>query len=91
MPALTDTSVPHLAAGCRWGGSEAEPVVLFPEGAIRVTGTGLRILQMCDGQRSLLAIVQQLETEYILSQPGKIRADVVSFLEQLSAKRIVDF
>jgi pyrroloquinoline quinone biosynthesis protein D len=91
MPALDDLNVPKLAAGCRWGGSEAEPVVLFPEGAIRVQGTGRLILELCDGKRSLAEIVQQLESQYILAQPGKIRADVVAFLTQLHEKRIVEF
>jgi hypothetical protein len=33
--AVLDASKPKLAAGCRWGGSKEEPVILFPEGAIR--------------------------------------------------------
>ena len=89
--ALTDSNIPKLAAGCRWGGTVDEPVVLFPEGAIRVQGTGLLILQLCDGQRPLAEIVQRLESQYILAQPGKIRADVIAFLEQLHEKRIVDY
>ncbi len=89
--ALTDVSIPTLASGCRWGGTEEEPVVLFPEGAIRVQGTGLLILQACDGQRSLADIVKELESQYILAQPGKIRSDVIAFLEQLHEKRIVDY
>ena len=91
MPGLLDSNVPRLAAGCRWGGSEEEPMVLFPEGAIRVQGTGLLILQLCDGQRSLADIVRELETQFILAQPGKIRSDVIVFLEQLHDKRIVDY
>jgi coenzyme PQQ biosynthesis protein PqqD len=90
-PALSDANFPKLAAGCRWGGSEEEPVVLFPEGAIRVQGTGLLILELCDGEHSLGEIVQKLESQYILAQPGKIRADVIAFLEQLHEKRIVDY
>lgn len=90
-PTLNDSNVPKLAAGCRWGGSEEEPVVLFPEGAIRVQGTGLLVLQLCDGQHSLADIVKELESQFILAQPGKIRADVIAFLEQLHEKRIVDY
>ena len=54
-------------------------------------GTGLLILQLCDGQRSLADIVKELESQYILVQPGKIRSDVITFLEQLHDKRIVDY
>lgn len=88
---LTDSNIPRLAAGCRWGGSEEEPVVLFPEGAIRVQGTGLLILRLCDGQRCLADIVKELESQYILAQPAKIRSDVIAFLEQLHDKRVVDY
>src|SRR5277367_3867956 len=43
---LTDASVPKFAAGCRWGGTSEVPVVLFPEGTIRVEGTGRIILEL---------------------------------------------
>lgn len=91
MAELTDASVPRLAAGCRWGGTTDAPVVLFPEGAIRVEGTGRTILELCAGQLSLGEIVGKLEQQFILAPQGKIRADVIGFLEQLHAKRIVDY
>jgi len=88
---LTDASVPTLAAGCRWGGTNDAPVVLFPEGAIKVEGTGRVVLELCTGQLSLAEIVQKLEQQFILAPKEKIRSDVVSFLEQLHAKRIIDY
>src|ERR1035441_7785210 len=88
---LTDASVPKFAAGCRWGGTTEAPVVLFPEGAIRVEGTGRIILELCDGHFSLAEIVQKLEAQFMLAPKGKIRAEVQVFLEQLHAKRIVDY
>jgi coenzyme PQQ biosynthesis protein PqqD len=88
---LTDASVPEFAAGCRWGGTTEAPVVLFPEGAIRVEGTGRIILELCDGHFSLAEIVQKLEAQFMLAPMGKIRAEVQVFLEQLHAKRIIDY
>ena len=88
---LTDASVPKFAAGCRWGGTTEAPVVLFPEGAIRVEGTGRIILELCDGHFSLAEIVQKLEAQFMLAPKGKIRAEVQLFLEQLHAKRIIDY
>src|SRR5277367_6737038 len=85
---LLDASVPKLAAGCRWGGTTDAPVVLFPEGMIRVEGTGRIILELCDGHFSLAEIVQKLETQFMLVPKGKIRVEVLTFLEQLHAKRI---
>jgi pyrroloquinoline quinone biosynthesis protein D len=91
MTDLTDSAIPQLATGCRWGGTTEAPVVLFPEGAIKVEGTGRIILELCTGQLSVAEIIQKLEQQFILAPPGKIRADVISFLEQLRAKRIVDY
>jgi coenzyme PQQ biosynthesis protein PqqD len=88
---LTDSSIPQLAAGCRWGGTTEAPVVLFPEGAIKVEGTGRVILELCTGQLSVGEIIHKLEQQFILAPPGKIRSDVISFLEQLHAKRILDY
>ncbi len=88
---LTEESIPKFAAGCRWGGTIESPVVLFPEGAIRVEGTGRIILELCDGHFSLAEIVQKLEAQFMLAPKGKIRAEVQVFLEQLHAKRIIDY
>jgi coenzyme PQQ biosynthesis protein PqqD len=88
---LTDASVPKFAAGCRWGGTTDAPVVLFPEGTIRVQGTGRIILELCNGHLTLAEIVQKLEAQFMLAPKDKIRADVLTFLEQLHAKRIIDY
>ncbi len=91
MAGLLDLSKPRLAPGCRWGGPEAAPVVLFPEGAIRVQGTGQRILELCDGERTFAELVAELQQEYSEADPAVIRADACRFLGQLHDKRIVDF
>lgn len=65
--------------------------MLFPEGAIRVQGTGRRILELCDGQRTFSELVAQLQAECSQSDPGVIRSDAARFLEQLQTKRIVDY
>jgi pyrroloquinoline quinone biosynthesis protein D len=89
------SSHPRLAAGCRWGaeskpGSE-ERVVLFPEGAIKLQGTGRQVLERCDGQCTFAEIIAELQTQFSDADPAKIRADISQFLEQLRHKRIVDY
>ena len=95
-----DTSLPHLATGCRWAPLEnpeaefdptVEATVLFPEGAVRVQGTGRTILELCDGARTLLQIVEELQKQYILVNPVRIREEAEQFLEKLQEKRIVDY
>jgi len=86
-----DSSQPRLAAGCRWGGTEADRMILFPEGAIKLQGTGRQVLERCDGKRTVGEIIAELQKEFRAADPAKIRADITTFLEQLQKKRIVDY
>jgi coenzyme PQQ biosynthesis protein PqqD len=96
MTPPTDSSQPRLAAGCRWGAENKtatppERVILFPEGAIKLQGTGLHVLERCEGQRTFGEIVQELQAQFGDADPAKIRSDIGQFLEQLRNKRIVDY
>jgi len=91
MPPPADGSQPRLAAGCRWGGPDQDRVILFPEGAIKLQGTGRQVLEQCDGQRTFGEIIAELQKQFAVADPEKIRADISSFLEQLQKKRIVDY
>ncbi|MGP0017923.1 MAG: pyrroloquinoline quinone biosynthesis peptide chaperone PqqD [Candidatus Sulfotelmatobacter sp.] len=101
MAPPSDTSQPRLAAGCRWGpessgagsktGSEENRVILFPEGAIKLQGTGRQVLERCDGQRTFGEIIAELQKQFSAADPAKIRSDISVFLEQLQKKRIVDY
>ncbi len=91
MPPPEDTSQPRLAAGCRWGGTEDARVILFPEGAIKLQGTGRQVLERCDGQRTFGQIIAELQSQFADADANKIRADISQFLEQLRHKRIVDY
>jgi coenzyme PQQ biosynthesis protein PqqD len=91
MAPPTDASLPRLATGCRWGGTEENRMILFPEGAMKLMGTGRQVLERCDGERTFGEIITQLQKEFEKADPEKIRADISTFLEQLQKKRIVDY
>jgi len=91
MAPPTDASLPRLAPGCRWGGTEENRMILFPEGAIQLQGTGRQVLERCDGQRTFSEIIAELQKQFGAADPAKIRADISVFLEQLQKKRIVDY
>jgi coenzyme PQQ biosynthesis protein PqqD len=91
MAPPTDASQPRLATGCRWGGTEEDRMILFPEGAMKLMGTGRQVLEGCDGQRTFGEILTELQKEFDKTDPEKIRADISMFLEQLQRKRIVDY
>ena len=84
-------SQPRLAAGCRWATHAEKPVVLYPEGMIRIQGTGRNILELCDGERTVQQIVNSLAEKYGGADPAKVMTDVSTFLEALHNKRIVDY
>jgi pyrroloquinoline quinone biosynthesis protein D len=88
--AIPDDSKPALAVGCRLSGSPEEPILLFPEGAIKVKGTGATVLGLCDGQRTWLEILAELQRLYAGGDPQKIREDTERFLEQLSERRVLN-
>jgi pyrroloquinoline quinone biosynthesis protein D len=86
------TRRPCLAAGCRWADANGgERMLLFPEGAIRVQGTGREILERCDGQRTVEEIVGELQKLYSTADPIQIQQEVGNFLQQLHQKRIVNW
>jgi coenzyme PQQ biosynthesis protein PqqD len=96
MAAPSDASQPRLATGCRWGsetktGTDEVRVILFPEGAIKLQGTGRQVLEQCDGQRTFGEIIAELQKQFGAADPAKIRSDISAFLEQLQRKRIVDY
>ena len=92
MPTPEKSSKPRLAAGCRWAEANgAERMLMFPEGAMRLQGTGREILERCDGERTIEEIVQELQQRYSTAEEDRIRGEVSGFLERLRQKRIVDF
>jgi len=83
---------PRLAPGCRWAEANGpERMLMFPEGALRLQGTGREILERCDGQRSMQQIVEELQSQYTASDRSRVEREVSSFLQTLQQKRIVDF
>jgi coenzyme PQQ biosynthesis protein PqqD len=91
MPQPEESSLPRLAAGCRWMGEGEQRTLLFPEGALRLQGTGREILERCDGRHTVLQIVQELQGTFNEADPEKIRSDIFIFIERLRQKGVVSF
>jgi pyrroloquinoline quinone biosynthesis protein D len=83
---------PRLAIGCRL--SEAtgqEATLLIPEGALRLNGSGLMIVQCCDGQHTFSEIVGKLQALCPAAEAQRLEEDTAMFLQKLHEKRAVDF
>jgi pyrroloquinoline quinone biosynthesis protein D len=63
--------------------------MLAPERIFEVDGTAAAVLQLCDGERDLAAIVAELAARYS-APPAVIEKDVVAMLGDLKAKRVLE-
>jgi len=87
---MTPASIPRLARGCRLSEDPAQGwVLLIPEGVLRLSGPGPRILQSCDGAHTFADIVRELGTEFAAADAARVESETSAFLDRLVARRIV--
>lgn len=93
MSSPSPESHPRLAPGCRLSDSTAgdQVFLLMPEGALRLNQTGLKIAQLCTGDRSLREIIDHLAEEFGGADRQLVERETVGFLTRLHEKRVVDF
>jgi len=75
---------PHLSRLFRmqWEAAQNNYVLLYPEGMVKLNQSAAEILKRCDGEHSVPAIVDELETAFNASD---LQADVDEFLRTASA------
>lgn len=83
-------AVPRLAAGYRFQWEEAQQnhVLLYPEGMVQLSDTAAAVLSLCDGKRTVEAIVAELEEDYETDGLGE---DVTQFLIEAEAQGWVKY
>ncbi|WP_020395094.1 pyrroloquinoline quinone biosynthesis peptide chaperone PqqD [Thiolinea disciformis] len=72
-------AIPRLAAGYRFQWEEAQQnhVLLYPEGMVKLSDTAAAVLSLCDGKRTVEAMIAQLEADY---ETEGLAEDVTQFL-----------
>ncbi len=80
---------PRLKAGCRL--SPSGDVLLIPEGALKLQGPARRILEACDGERTVPQIVAALLADFSGAEPAKVFEETASFLKRLSEKGAIEW
>ncbi|MDB6004426.1 MAG: pqqD [Prosthecobacter sp.] len=90
QPTLGDDARPKLAAKAqlRIDPISGEPVLLYPEGMLRLNGTAHAIAMLCDGEHALEKILGSLAVEFEVSAE-ELRSDVVACLHDLQTKRLI--
>jgi len=87
---VTATNIPRLARGCRLSEDPGQGwVLLIPEGVLRLSGPGPRILQRCDGSRTFDVIVRELGDEFGATDTARVEAETAAFLDRLVARRVI--
>ena len=86
--AVLSTNRPQLARQVRleWDPVREQQVLLAPEGVIALNQTGATILGLCDGERTVGEIVEELRGKYNRVADDEVR----DFLSRLAAKRLVE-
>ena len=77
---------PELAVGCRVGVGN---IILVPEGVIRLNAPGAEIIQLCDGKKTVRAIIQSLQSTQSKDLASQIEKETVEFLNRLNHKCIL--
>jgi pyrroloquinoline quinone biosynthesis protein D len=82
---------PRLPRGVRLRRDEVRGrwTLLAPERIFEVDATAAAVLELCDGQRDLEAIVADLARRYNAAA-AVIEKDVVAMLSDLKAKRVLE-
>jgi pyrroloquinoline quinone biosynthesis protein D len=91
MKSIADDSVPRLARGCRVSTVEGqEDMLLVPEGALRLKGPGPFIVELCNGERTLRQIVEELKQRFDEADASVIETEVVAFLARLRDRGAIE-
>ena len=89
-PAQTASSAdrPRLARSVRlrFDPARGRHVLLTPEAVTVLNGTGAAVLELCDGQRTVIEIVAELRGRYEHVDDAEVRL----FLDRLAARRCVE-
>lgn len=80
---MNDDARPKIAskARLRWDAKDQKHVLLSPERGLVLNASAAQIVELCDGTRTIGAIVDAL----IATHPAAIRADVARDVDELLA------
>lgn len=88
MSAITIRDRPKLRRGVRLAQSQAHGdwVVLAPERVLQTDAVGAEILKLCDGERTVEAIIAALSARFASADipAARIAADVTAYLQRLA-------
>lgn len=81
-------SRPRLAAGVRlrWDAVRESNILLYPEGALTLNQTAADVLALCDGQRTIDEIAEELSARH---EGADVRADVENLVGAIANRGLI--
>jgi pyrroloquinoline quinone biosynthesis protein D len=81
MSEIALSARPAISRGFRlqWEPAQNAHVLLYPEGMVKLNGSAGEILKRCDGNRSVSAIVEDLEQAFSATGLSKDVTDFMTF------------
>ena len=67
-----------------------QELLLFPEAALVLNETAAAIVRLCDGQRSVAAIIDELAAAFADRDASAIGADVRAFLDTIRRRGLLE-
>lgn len=88
---VTDESRIAVPRHCRLRYDKTRSIwtLQVPERVLALDEVAVEILQLCDGQRTVAMVVDELAAKYNLAEREAIRTDVVAMLQDLADKHYV--
>jgi pyrroloquinoline quinone biosynthesis protein D len=81
---------PCFAPGVRLGFDKVreQHILLYPEGAVTLNETAVKVLELCDGNRTLDDIANELADTYGASSPD-LKDDISELIAAIAARGLV--
>lgn len=88
MSTIEDHTRPRFVRGVRlqWDDIRKRHMLLFPEGALALNPTAAAVLELCDGKRTVSAIVTELEERY---QGASVGNDLRHLLSRIAERGLL--
>jgi pyrroloquinoline quinone biosynthesis protein D len=91
MSEPADDHVLRLAPGCRLSTAQGrEDLLLIPEGALRLKGPARAIIELCDGERTLVEIVRELNRRYPGADAARVEAEATAFVIRMRERGVLE-
>ena len=89
---ISAASRPRLAskARLRFDRKTERTMVLFPEKGIELSASAADVMRLCDGERTVRAIVDRLSERYGTAERERVEREVLEFLNAMADRCLIE-